>query len=148
MTFSLPHDVTSSARGIGGEGGGREMNANMGAAGEQCWTREAGTFDRAELAGVRPAVVLVHRVEQQPTLAPVKVHLAVEQRRLDQLPVGQPVHVRVLGPHDVALEQDCLPGAGRDVPDWPDDSQAGLHRRRCEDVAQSIKEIDTVTWKS
>lgn len=108
-------------------------------------TREAGTFGRAEFACVRSAVVLVHRVEQQPTLAAIKVHLAVEQRGLDQLPVGQPVHVRVLGAHDVALKQDRLPGAGRHVLDRPDDSQAGLHFGCCKEVVHSIKEIAKVS---
>lgn len=142
MTLSLPHDVTSSGRQRGVGGGNDGQRRRRAAQGELRRARGGRTFGRAQLAGVRPAVVLVHRVEQQPTLAAVKVHLAVEQRRLDQLPVGQPVHVGVLGPDDVALEQDGLPGVGRDVPDWADDGQAGLHRRRWEEVASGDEQVD------
>ncbi|TNN79500.1 hypothetical protein EYF80_010317 [Liparis tanakae] len=58
------------------------------------------------------------------------VQLAVEQRRLDQFPVRQPVHVDVLRPEDVTLEQNRLSGLGREVPDRAEDGQARLHRSR------------------
>lgn len=127
-------------RRSGGRGRGRAVtrgndseHRRSAAPGEPRRECKSRTFGRAELAGVRPAVVLVHRVEQQPTLPPVEVHLAVEQSRLDQLPVGEPVHVGVLGPDDVALKEDSLPGVGCEVPHRADDGQAGLRRRRWEE---------------
>lgn len=84
------------------------------------------TFGRAKLAHVCPAVVLVYGVEQQPALPSIKVHLTVEQCRLDQFTICKPVHVSVLGSDDMTLKQHCLPSLGCDVSDRADDSQARL----------------------
>lgn len=85
------------------------------------------TFSCAQLAHVCPAVVLVHGVEKQPALPSIEVHFTVEQRRLDQFPVSEPVHIGVLGSDDVTLEQDRLACVGCEVPDRADDGQARLN---------------------
>lgn len=85
------------------------------------------TLSRAELAHVCPAVVLVDGVEQQTALSSVEVHLTVEQCRLDQFPICQPVHIGVLRADDMTLKQNCISSLGRDVPDRADDCQTGLN---------------------
>lgn len=85
------------------------------------------TFSCAKLAHVCPAVILVHRVEQQPAFSSIKVHLTVEQCRLDQLTICKPVHVGVLRPDDMTLKHNCLSSLGCDVPDRAYDRQTWLN---------------------
>lgn len=86
------------------------------------------TFGRAQLAGVGAAIILVNRVQEQPAAPAVEVHLAVEQRRLDELAVREPVYIYVLGPYHVTLKQGCLASLHHDVFDRPDHSQSRLYR--------------------
>lgn len=87
------------------------------------------TFSCAKLAHVCSAVILVYRVEQQAALSPIKVHLTVEQRWLDQFPICKPVHISVLRSNDMTLKHNRLSGFGCNVPDRADDSQTGLNWR-------------------
>lgn len=87
------------------------------------------TFSSAELARVSPAVVFMNRIEQQPALPSIKVHLTVKQRWLDQLPICKPVHISVLRPNHMTLEQNRLPGLRCHVPHWANDSQTRLNWR-------------------
>lgn len=73
------------------------------------------------------------RVQQtflNPPLA-IKVHFAVEQRWLDQLPIGQPVHIDVWRSCHVTLEQSRLSGPHRHIFHLPADFQRHMCRSCC-----------------
>lgn len=70
----------------------------------------AVTFGRAELAGVDATVVLVHGGEQQLAFPTIEMHLAFEQRGLQQAATAQPVHLHVCRTCHQALKQRHFPG--------------------------------------
>lgn len=68
------------------------------------------TFGSAELAGVDATVVLMHRGEKQLAFPAIKMHLAFEQRRLQQAAAAHPVYFHVGRTCHQALKQRHLPG--------------------------------------
>lgn len=123
LTLSLALEVSSS---IWEWGGNRSEISKWIGSHERILYFGLLTFSCAQFAGVRSAIVLMYRVQQQSASFSIKVHFAIQKRRLDELSIRQPINISVLRPDHMTLEQGSLTCFHHHVPHWTNNSQAWL----------------------
>lgn len=82
----------------------------------------------------------MHRGEQQLALAPIKMHLAFEQGRLEQPAPGQPVHIHVWRAGHHAFKDCQLPRPDHQVLQGNHDGQGLALRASCPGRGEREKE--------